>query len=586
MQRIIGSPFRDISPETYVFPQDVNKFIAAAAKDRFARWISKPYAKSRGEGIQLWDRGAEEAAACARLAENSTTVVGSETNAVPNGNEGDAVRTFLGKSLLQKKREILKGFDPSKVIVQRYLDDPFLLDGLKFDLRLYVAVTSVDPLSIYLFDDGLARFCTEKYDPSVPFHNTSENGGDKSVLAHLTNSSLNVYSDKYVRNVGISEEELSQGSKRGLAATLARIGKLFPKIDIVKLWLEIGNVVTKAFIAFEPILVKESRRLEYQAENGYELFGVDIMLMNSDDKTEVQPKPVLLELNFMPQIDAAMPMDKWIKGVMMADLMHLVGHKLPPALDEKFRKKYNAENEKLWFVAKHDELLKNSESETVRMKQEEYNGRMCAANEHPDYLPYFRMLRMGLPRFVVEQKMKQEELMRPNFQFNLQALDEPTMSIPWPEPDADFGSGAGNSNVEWNVRDLFQDLVEEENAELAKVESHHEGIGDVENGDDNDEDSCFIENDAKFIRRIVEERRRIGHWHHIFPRWNPQEQGLQCSECAEMFSLRSSRKRYRRLAKSLEKARESGLLCNFPVTRSMGGIDYVAAAAAAVKSEK
>jgi hypothetical protein len=47
--------------------------------------------------------------------------------------------------------------------VQRYIDNPYLIDGLKFDLRLYVLIYGIHPLKIYLFDDGIARFATNLY---------------------------------------------------------------------------------------------------------------------------------------------------------------------------------------------------------------------------------------------------------------------------------------------------------------------------------------------------------------------------------------------------------------------------------------
>ena len=46
------------------------------------------------------------------------------------------------------------------VIVSHYLHNPLVIDGFKFDVRLYVAVTSYDPLVIYLYEEGLTRYVT------------------------------------------------------------------------------------------------------------------------------------------------------------------------------------------------------------------------------------------------------------------------------------------------------------------------------------------------------------------------------------------------------------------------------------------
>ena len=71
------------------------------------------------------------------------------------------VRPGLKTSLFSSSQQDIKfGED---VICQQYVSKPFLIDGFKFDLRIYALVTSCDPLRIFLYQDGLARFATVKY---------------------------------------------------------------------------------------------------------------------------------------------------------------------------------------------------------------------------------------------------------------------------------------------------------------------------------------------------------------------------------------------------------------------------------------
>ena len=129
-------------PKTYILPGELLQLQEAMTKNQQKSWICKPACSSQGKGIFITQDASE----------------------IP---------------------------ERTQMVVSEYVGKPLLIDGYKFDLRFYVAITSINPLRIYLYKDGLVRFATQKY-------NLKRNADLRSQkYVHLTNYSLNKYNANF-----------------------------------------------------------------------------------------------------------------------------------------------------------------------------------------------------------------------------------------------------------------------------------------------------------------------------------------------------------------------------------------------------
>lgn len=169
----------------------------------------------------------------ARKRKNATTYIVKPDE----GSQGEGI------FLVQNPQHLTQLKYPS--IVQRYVEKPYLIRGLKFDLRIYVLMVGIDPPEVFLSQAGMARFCTLPYErPSVKnLHKT---------FMHLTNYSLNKRSKDYVHS-----EEGDTGSKQTFASVLREIEADGHSSEIV--WERIEELVCKTVIALLPQLIVEEK---------------------------------------------------------------------------------------------------------------------------------------------------------------------------------------------------------------------------------------------------------------------------------------------------------------------------------------
>lgn len=333
----------NIMPVSYVLPEEFSAWVSAREQSPNALWIYKPANLSCGRGIKLLTSKPSQA---------------------------------TDKQMAQK----------TAGVIQRYVDRPLLINGYKFDLRVYVVVTSFDPLKIYLNREGLVRIATERY--AAP---SADNLDHRTM--HLTNYSVNKHSESYVKNLdgspggaaakaaarnspvggaesgeedgldldldmaktggpearGVEEgEEDEEGEEldddgRGSPtnaqpadASKWSFGQLHEycnknDLDYELMMTRIKDLIIKTVLAAEPAIVN----MWHQGAN-YSTSGASpgpqigphqtcFEIYGFDVMLDDRLKPWLLEVNTFPSLSSSSPFDKRVKTMLVADALTLAG---------------------------------------------------------------------------------------------------------------------------------------------------------------------------------------------------------------------------------------------------------------------
>nr|KAF6503276.1 tubulin tyrosine ligase like 5 [Molossus molossus] len=256
MQHTHGFKAFHILPQTFLLPAEYAEFCNCYSKDR-GPWIVKPVASSRGRGVYLI---------------NNPNQISLEEN----------------------------------ILVSRYINNPLLIDDFKFDVRLYVLVTSYDPLVIYLYEEGLARFATVRYDQGAK--------NIRNQFMHLTNYSVNKKSGDYVSCDDPEVEDY--GNKWSMSAMLRYLKQ--EGRDTTALMANVEDLIIKTIISAELAIATACKTFVPHRCSCFELYGFDVLI----DSTL---KPWLLEVNLSPSLACDAPLDLKIKASMISDMFTVVG---------------------------------------------------------------------------------------------------------------------------------------------------------------------------------------------------------------------------------------------------------------------
>ncbi|CAI4223208.1 unnamed protein product [Auanema sp. JU1783] len=239
-------------PSSYLLPSEYHLFVEEFRKyPPDTIWIMKPVAGSQGRGIFLFRKL---------------------------------------KDIQEWKKKDTHDNDIVPYVVQCYIHNPYLIGGKKFDLRIYVLVTTFRPLTVWVHREGFARFSHSPYSTEAV----------DNALVHLT-------------NVAIAKTAVDYDPERGLKWSLDKLFRFLRarhgQSQILQVMDDIANIILESLRCVQGLIIQDS--------HCFEMYGYDVLL-------DANLKPWLLEVNASPSLTASSTEDFQMKSRVLNNMLDII----------------------------------------------------------------------------------------------------------------------------------------------------------------------------------------------------------------------------------------------------------------------
>ncbi len=212
-----------------------------------------------------------------------------------------------------------KIYNCTKILIQKYIENPLLYKGRKCDIRIWVLLTH--QMKVFLFKEGHLKTCSVEYDLD-----------SKNAFTHITNYSFQKYNSNF--------QKFEKGNEVPFYEFQKFIDKEYPeknyklKRDLMK---KIKEIISLTMRSGKDKINKNGR------SHQFEIFGYDFML-DSDFNV------FLIEINTNPGLEISSPWIQIVVPRMLDDALRLTVDKVfEPIYDfnKNYKGNYNEEQKKL-----------------------------------------------------------------------------------------------------------------------------------------------------------------------------------------------------------------------------------------------